>query len=302
MGVKTADFFRALDDSGLDVYEIRFLMRVWRRGKCWEKLQSIAQSTGISVGKASTVRRDLLAAGWLAMGEFEGHIVYEVAIPDCCSVSPHETEFHDMKQDFHQVKQEFHVVHALPNNIQQEDYNIKDAPAPVDDDRLALERAKAATLELMAFWAELTGRPIPLKTHPDNIRWFKAFNAIWIQCGRDTDNARGRIQAIRDDMLGRGITLFDPDKLRGHVKTAIDAELLPMTQRMNGQGAPAAVESETLWQRAIREIGSGRVEDDLLRRAIQAIGGSSSIKMANEYTASRLKERLYHEYRNIATA
>lgn len=303
MSVKTADFFRALDDSGLDVYETRYLLRVWRRGKCWEKLQSISETTGMSVGKASKVRRDLVAAGWLTEVIHEGHVAYEVAIPDCCSVSCGETEFHEVKPEFHQVKPEFHVVHALPINRQKEDHNTKSAPpAPADPE---LQAAKDATFALIEFWAELTKRQYPAPASVDfRDKWLKPFNAIWIMCGRDVEAAKAKVQAVRADMANRGITIFDPAKLPAHVQVLVDAELRPMTERMNGNGAgDVTAERESLWQRAIREIGAGWVEDALLRQAIQAVGGSSSIKQANEFTTRQLKERLFHEYhRNAATA
>ena len=240
MSVKTADFFRALDDSGLDVYETRYLLRVWRRGKCWEKLQSISETTGMSVGKASKVRRDLVAAGWLTEVIHEGHVAYEVTIPDCCIVSPHETEFHEVKPEFHQVKPEFHVVQALPINRQNEDHNTKLSArgGGDDDEQLAKERAISATLELIEFWEQLTKRkapPVEAETFREN--WFKPFNQIWITCGRSVDAAKAKVQAVRDSMLGDGRRIFDPSKLPAHVQAMVDAELLPLTQRMNGKGA-----------------------------------------------------------------
>lgn len=247
MGVKIADFFRALDDSTLSPYEVRFLLRVWRRGKCWEKLQAIATGTGMSVGKASEVRRDLLASGWLDAYEYEGRIVYEVAIPDCCSVSCNENDIHYVKEntdvvkpDFHHMKPDFHVVGALPINRQNEDHTIKSSTRGRgdDDEQLAKERAISATLELIEFWEQLTKRKAPpaeAETFREN--WFKPFNQIWITCGRSVDAAKAKVQEVRDSMLGDGRRIFDPSKLPAHVQAMVDAELLPLTQRMNGKGA-----------------------------------------------------------------
>ena len=96
-GVGTAEFFRAVDDSDLDVYETRYLMRVWRRKVCWEKLQNISEATGMSIGKASQVKRDLLAKGWLVEVIADGRIAYQVAIPSVA-------EFHEVKDEFHDMK------------------------------------------------------------------------------------------------------------------------------------------------------------------------------------------------------
>lgn len=244
----TADFFRALDDSNLDVYEVRYVLRVWRRGKCWEKLQAIADATGMSVGKASEVRRDLLAARWLVESIYDGRVVYEVAIPDCCSVSCNENNIHytkehehHMKPDFHEVKPDFHVVGALPINRQIEDHTINQngAPvvSPVDDDALLKERAINATFDLIEFWEGLTKRRRPAPESAEfRENWFKPFNTIWITCGRSVDAAKAKVQAVRDSMLAEGRRIFDPAKLPAHVQAMVDAEMLPMTQRMNGSG------------------------------------------------------------------
>ena len=123
--IKATDFIRALDDSDLDVYETRYLMRVWRRGHCWERLKSIADTTGMSIGKASQVRKELLTKGWLLATVKDGRAGYEVSIPNCCIVSPNEDKFHEVKPEFHEVKPEFHDMSALPINRPKEDYNTK---------------------------------------------------------------------------------------------------------------------------------------------------------------------------------
>lgn len=259
--MKAVDFFRALDDSDLDPYETRFLLRVWRRGQCWETLESIANSTGMSIGKASQVRNRLERLGWLVQNKIDGRKVWEVALPgveitpisepeispDENNISPHEELFHQMKPEFHQMKPEFHVVSALPligpNEVDPIKYRgepTHDAPAFVDDganedeERAATRRAVAATLQLVEFWHELTRRKRPKDEDVFRETWFKPFNEIWIACGRDVDAAKAKVQAVRNEMLAQGLTIFDPAKLAGHVQTMIDRELLPLTQRMNG--------------------------------------------------------------------
>ena len=257
--VGTAAFFRALDESDLDVYETRFLMRVWRRGTCWEKLQSIAETTGMSLGKASQVRRDLLAKGWLNEVIDAGRVAYQVAIPttgpaivevqdvksivvEVQDVKTDVAVFHVVEPEFHVVKPEFHVVSALPFNRQIEDYTIKysapadDAP-PTDDDRAAKQAAWEATVDLIQYWEHLTKRKRPPDGSSDlREKWIKPFNEIWIACGRNVDAAKVKIQAVRDSILAGGGRIFDPAKLPSHVQALVDTELLPMTTRFNGNG------------------------------------------------------------------
>lgn len=251
----TAAFFRALDDSALDVYETRFLMRVWRRGTCWEKLQSIADTTGMSVGKASQVRRNLLDNGWLIEVIDNGQVAYQVSIPtveevqevkpivvDVQEVKSIVAEFHVVEPDFHEVKPDFHEVSALPINRQIEDIPINHLRAhgegsSDDGDREALQRAWEAIVDLIEFWEALTKRKRPPQDSNDFIDlWLKPFNEIWIACGRSVDAAKAKIQAVRNDMLAQGLTIFNPAKLLSHVQTMIDRELLPLTTRMNGNG------------------------------------------------------------------
>ena len=255
--VNTASFFRAVDDSDLDVYETRFLMRVWRRGMCWEKLQNIADATGMSIGKASQVRKGLLAKGWLVEVVADGRVAFQVAIPSVVvfqdvklpveefhEVKESVEEFHEVKPEFHHVKPEFHEVGALPINRQKEDHTIKFINAPASDAMVdllpepdpELVAAREATLGLVAFWEELTKRPRPDDDAQFREKWVKPFNAIWITCGRNLDAAKAKIQAVRNSILAGGGRINDPSKLPAHVQALVDAELLPMTTALNGNG------------------------------------------------------------------
>ena len=66
-------------------------------------------------------------------------------------------------------------------------------------------------------------------------------------------------------------------------------------QATNGK-TQAPAESDGLWQKALNAITAGQIDDERLKSAIKAIGGSSAIRAANEFTTGKLKERLYHEY------
>ncbi len=259
--MKAVDFFRALDDSDLDPYETRFLLRVWRRGQCWESPDSIAESTGMSRRKVYQVRKKLLETGWLVLVEVPGHLAYQVAIPaaenaveieESNVVDVHEVHtdavvsVHDVHKVVHHVHKPVHQVHALPINRTKEDYPSKYIHAPEaaasgngagEEDDGWKQEAWEAIVDLIEFWEQLTRRKAPpQKSDVFRDSWLKPFNEIWIACGHDVDAAKAKIQAVRNDMLAQGLTILNPAKLPGHVQTMIDRELLPLTQRMNGNG------------------------------------------------------------------
>jgi hypothetical protein len=256
------------------------------------------------VGKVWQVRKDLLEKGWLSLATEDGKAVYRVAIPgveEFQEVKSIDVDFQEVKLDFQDMKQNFHVVSALPLIGQNEDHTIKanGSPAVFDDEQAAKQRAWEATVSLIEFWEELTGRKHPAQeTTEFRDSWLKSFNAIWITCGRDVEEAKAKVAAVRDNMLGRGITIFDPAKLPAHVKAIVDQELLAMTERFSGNGRAANNgEALSLWQRTLQAINTGWIEDDRLRNAVKAIGGSSAIKTANEFNTPKLQERLFNEYR-----
>lgn len=59
---------------------------------------------------------------------------------------------------------------------------------------------------------------------------------------------------------------------------------------------------EAIWRKALQAIDRGRVDDERLKTAIKAVGGSGAIKQANEFTTPKLKGRLFDEYQRVATA
>ena len=93
---KYAKRIREIDDANLDPYQFRLLMHIFRVGECWENLQTTATKCGMSIGKASQVRRWLLSNGWLRWTPSRnGNMALVTVSPheiDGCIRSPHETE------------------------------------------------------------------------------------------------------------------------------------------------------------------------------------------------------------------
>ena len=240
-GPSFTDFLRAADDSDLDTYEIRYLMRVWRRGSCWESVRKTHETTGMSIGKVSAVRQSLLVKGWLTQATENGRVVYRVAIPNVVNVHTVNTDaviVHAVNGNVHTVNGSVHVVDALPLIEQNEDHPIKyiqpepgDSPSQVDPELIA---AREATFGLIAFWEELTKRKRPDDETLFREKWLKPFNEIWIACGRNLDVAKAKVQAVRNSILAGGGKIFDPSKLPAHVQALVDVELLPMTAALNG--------------------------------------------------------------------
>lgn len=241
--ISFTDMLRAIDDSDLTPYEMRYVIRVWRRGACWETVKTTRETTGMSAGQISKVRNSLLEKGWLIRVVAAGKFAFRVAIPDVAIVHT-VNDVHAMNGNVHTVNENVHVVRTLPLIEQQEVNPIKYDGAHTNgapesggegEEARATRQAIAAILELTEFWQDLTRRRRPPDEGIFRETWFKPFNDIWIACGRDVDAAKAKVQAVRNDMLAQGLTIFDPGKLAGHVQTMIDRELLPLTQRMNGK-------------------------------------------------------------------
>jgi len=289
--MKAADFFRALDDSDLDPYETRYLIRVWRRGLCWEKLESIAQSTHMSIGKASQVRQALLGKGWLKLAESEGRLGYEVAIPDVVEfqdVKSIVVEFHENEQEFHHMKPEFHVVNALPINRQNEDCLLRangGAPEPSPLTVLQEHFVKRTGFQPNAFtptyerdWQQPLERLLEL-THGDPTAGCDLIDrALAVARG---ENERRKVY-----------TVSCPRSIAGMATNLVATR----------QTEVAAANADSLWQRATDFAGgNGAGADSRLVAAIRAIG-FPVIRAARADDIPRLKQQLATEYQRAATA
>ena len=233
-GPSFTEYLRAIDDSDLDPYEKTYLLRVWRRGTCWEKVESIAKSTKMSRRQAFYARASLVAKGWLTEAVSDGRMGYVVAMPDCCVSAPDALDVHTVHEPVHHMHEPVHHMHALPLIEQQEDYPIKYFSAPEVDPELIA--AREATFGLIAFWEELTKRKRPDDETLFREKWLKPFNEIWIACGRNLDVAKAKVQTVRNNILAGGGRIFDPSKLPAHVQALVDVELLPMTAAFSGNG------------------------------------------------------------------
>jgi DnaD/phage-associated family protein len=65
MALNYAEAIYALDDSDLDVYQVRVWLRILRRGICYESQRSMADSMNISLGKVNQAIQWLLENGWV---------------------------------------------------------------------------------------------------------------------------------------------------------------------------------------------------------------------------------------------
>ncbi len=239
--MKFTDMLRALDDSDLDPFEVRYLIHIWRRGSCWETVRKIGESCQMSKSQANRVRQDLIAKGWIIQVVEDGRVVQKLAADVPVVDISNVVVVPVVDTLVPVVDKAVPVRHSLPINRTNEINPLNDsAPEPIGDDREGKQQAWSAIVELVEFWEQLTRRRRPADGTEDlREKWIKPFNEIWIICGRDVEAAKAKIQAVRDGMIARGGSIFDPAKLPAHIKVLSDAELLPMTQRMNGHRTAA---------------------------------------------------------------
>jgi len=291
--MKATDFFRALDDSDLDPYETRYLLRVWRRGSCWEKVDSIAKTTGMSRRQAYYARASLLEKGWLTEDVQNNRVVYVVAIPSCC-VDAHDAqdvqEMHEVVQEVHEVVQE---MHALPIKRPKEDHNTKARAAapPTADPIEELDRHFHAIT--------LLHPPVDPKSYVRT--WEEPLRTFLAHAQGDVEKAKELIaQAVE---LARNPTWRErPYPISNpHSVVNIGTQQIARSQD-EARPAAAVADDDTLWQRAVAAVTRSDYTDGRLKAAIYAIGGTGRIRSANGHDTESLKRSLGHAYRNAAPA
>lgn len=82
---------RDIDDAGLDVYEFRLWVHIWRVGASWETQRTLAKKCGMSLGKVSAAMKSLIQRNMLVYTEHRGRMSLTAVL---CSpdeqCSPHE--------------------------------------------------------------------------------------------------------------------------------------------------------------------------------------------------------------------
>ena len=290
--MKATDFFRALDDSDLDPYETRYLMRVWRRGQCWEKVDRIAETTGMSRRQAYYARASLLEKGWLVEVIAAGRVAYSVTIPDCCVSAPDAQVVQDVHSEVHTMHEVVHDMHALPINRPKEDHPTKataaTATAAPQDDPIA---------ELAEHFYRKTGF-IPDPRRPMNeLDWLTPLASILKMGGGDVEVAKTLITTSID----KAWSTLKGDGAPYPVHTPRSIVKFAANLAAAGKATTAAADDETIWQRALNAISRKDYSDDRLKAAIRAIGGSGRIASANGHDTDQLRRQLANEYRRIPT-
>lgn len=277
------DILRALDDAKLEPSATRLLLHYWRVGVCWETRRTTAEKTGMSVGSVHKWHIWLEKNGYIELAQKGDRMGFRLRIEALIPVENGRSEYeqtqqadvvlvHNLGVDVQNMNANVQNLGTLPLSIQKEEYlpkviTAREESAAVNGEGEGWKQeAWEAIRELILFWEQLTKRKAPpQKSEAFLENWFKPFNQVWIICGNDVDAAKAKIQAVRNDMLAQGFTLFDPAKLPGHVQTMVDRELLPMTARLNGNGNmnfkdnPAAREAynRAVLEQVAQEIKSG---------------------------------------------
>ena len=122
------EMLRAIDDAGLDPYEFRLWVHIWRVGVSWESLRTIAQKCNMSVGKAQQARKSLCDKNLLTYREQRGRLGLAAIISETVvyvhdmnsdvhhmntNVHHMNTNVHDMNTDVHHMNGSVHHMNAI---------------------------------------------------------------------------------------------------------------------------------------------------------------------------------------------
>lgn len=280
--MKATDFFRALDESDLDPYEARYLMRVWRRGACWEKIDSIAKSTGMSRRRAYYTRAALLEKGWLVEVVADGRIAYSVAIPSCCVSAPDAQDVHDVHEQVHTVHEIVHDVHALPINRPKEDYSSKATTTVAPSDPVTA---------LAEHFYRRTNIPPDSRRPRYEPDWIIPLKNILDMCHGDLETAKALLSASVDKAWSTPKADGAPYPVHAPKSLITFAANLAATQRVN----VASDNADDLWRQALAVVMGTKTGDSRLLMAIRSIG-ADRIRMARETDVPELKRTLAHGY------
>ena len=171
----------SLDDAGLDPFEFRIWCHLRRRAKervAWPGMRSIAEKTGISLGKVCPIIRSLQAKGFLTATKRSGDQsnIYIVTVPEEIQRPYNKQGVHDVNATVHDVNATVHVVNT---RVSIEGNPIKEKSSCISDEQFIRNLKSDKTYKGIDIDRELGKMKAWQSTHPGR-RLTRRFIVNWL--------------------------------------------------------------------------------------------------------------------------
>ena len=178
----------SLDDAGLDPFEFRIWCHLRRRAKervAWPGMRSIAEKTGISLGKVCPIIRSLQAKGFLTATKRSGDQsnIYIVTVPEEIQRPYNKQGVHDVNATVHDVNATVHevnaTVHDVNTRVSIEGNPIKEKSSCISDEQFIRNLKSDKTYKGIDIDRELGKMKAWQSTHPGR-RLTRRFIVNWL--------------------------------------------------------------------------------------------------------------------------
>ena len=178
----------SLDDAGLDPFEFRIWCHLRRRAKervAWPGMRSIAEKTGISLGKVCPIIRSLQAKGFLTATKRSGDQsnIYIVTVPEEIQRPYNKQGVHDVNATVHEVNATVHevnaTVHDVNTRVSIEGNPIKEKSSCISDEQFIRNLKSDKTYKEIDIDRELCKMKAWQSTHPGR-RLTRRFIVNWL--------------------------------------------------------------------------------------------------------------------------
>ena len=178
----------SLDDAGLDPFEFRIWCHLRRRAKervAWPGMRSIAEKTGISLGKVCPIIRSLQAKGFLTATKRSGDQsnIYIVTVPEEIQRPYNKQGVHDVNATVHEVNATVHevnaTVHDVNTRVSIEGNPIKEKSSCISDEQFIRNLKSDKTYKGIDIDRELGKMKAWQSTHPGR-RLTRRFIVNWL--------------------------------------------------------------------------------------------------------------------------
>jgi len=191
----------SLDDAGLDPFEFRIWCHLRRRAKervAWPGMRSIAEKTGISLGKVCPIIRSLQAKGFLTATKRSGDQsnIYIVTVPEEIQRPYNKQGVHDVNATVHEVNATVHEVNAT----------VHDVNATVHEVNATVHEVNA-TVHDVNTRVSIEGNPIKEKSSCiSDEQFIRNLKSDKTYKGIDIDRELGKMKAWQSTHPGRRLT------------------------------------------------------------------------------------------------